>query len=83
MNILPRTAKKSTLKIKVVAMMLLILISSILFAIQSQPVIHVTPSEIVMKRESLEITPEFEEAIYQSQKRGYLQAVDWTVVRGA
>jgi hypothetical protein len=64
-------------KVKILALMLLILVSSILFAIQSQPVIHVTPDALVMKRESLELDPAFEEALNVSMKRGYCQSVNW------
>lgn len=44
---------------------------------EARPVIHVAPDEIVMKRESFEISPEFEEALNVSMKRGYCQAVNW------
>lgn len=76
MTSLPQIAKNFKHQIRIVALMLLILLSSILFALQSQPVRHVTP-DVVMKRESLEITPEFEEALNVSLKRGYLQGVNW------
>lgn len=57
--------------------MLVIVIAAILFALNSQPIRHVTPDAVVMRRESLEISPEFEEALYQSMRRGYCQAVNW------
>lgn len=63
-------------KVKIAAMMLIILLSAITFAIQSQPVKHVTP-DIVMRRESFELDPAFEEALNVSLKRGYCQAVNW------
>ena len=44
---------------------------------EARPVIHVMPSEIVMKRESLDLDPAFEEALNVSMKRGYCQAVNW------
>lgn len=64
---------------KVALTMLFILVAAILFAIQSQPiqpVKHITP-DVVMKRESLELDPAFEEALNVSLKRGYLQGVNW------
>lgn len=67
-------------KIKVLITMLVIVIASIWFALASQPVQPVrvvSPDAVVMRRESLEISPEFEEALYQSMRRGYCQAVNW------
>lgn len=63
-------------KYKVALTMLLILIASIWFALNSQPVKHITP-DVVMRRESLELDPAYEEALNVSLKRGYLQGVNW------
>jgi hypothetical protein len=55
MNILHETPKKSILKIQIAAMMLLILLASIWFALNSQPVQRYAPGNPgyeVMKRES-------------------------------
>jgi hypothetical protein len=74
---LSKKIKHQTLKIKVLIMMLVILAASILFAIQSQPVIHVTPDEIIMKRESLELDTDTTDSILVNLPNG--QTLVWGV----
>lgn len=73
---------------KVLAMLLITLITITLSFLaativpEARPLKHVTP-DIVMRQESLEITPEYEEAINASLRLGDGRIVNWREVRGA
>lgn len=69
--------KKSSTKIKVMVTLALIVLTSIWFAWTSQPVRHVAPDLVIMKRESYEISPQFEEALSVSMRRSDGRLVNW------
>lgn len=76
---MPKIVNPKFLKVKIAAMMLLILVSSIWFALASQPVQPVrvvTPDAVVMRRESLSL----DQALDLSLAMGDGRRVNWEEV---